>query len=363
MKKVKLIYCAPGDAENSDHNKFYEMIPDASGNSWTANWGRVGHAPQTQSYPAHEFEKKHREKLKKGYKDITSLCEVKVVQSCILPIKDSFVAKFIGYLQDYSNVAIAQNYSVTADQVSPKQVAEAQTLIAQLSDLPNGTGLNSNKITIANDLLIQLFTVIPRKMKKVADHLLTPKITRDEFMRSLDSEQSILDAMGSQAIMNAKQKVDPKMKGKTVLDVLGITAQQASPSEIEYIKKLMGPNAHQFVSAIKVNHPASREPLNQFAKGIKVPNIKSLFHGSRSENWLSILNMGLVLRPTTAQISGKMFGYGTYMADKCQKAIGYSSLRGSYWTGGNAPQGFVALFSVLLGNSLHVKNMKAGCAS
>jgi poly [ADP-ribose] polymerase len=51
-----------------------------------------------------------------------------------------------------------------------------------------------------------------------------------------------------------------------------------------------------------------------------------------------------------------MFGNGIYFADKAQKSIGYSSLRGSYWTGGTSNTGFLALFQVHTGNWLHIRN-------
>ena len=77
--------------------------------------------------------------------------------------------------------------------------------------------------------------------------------------------------------------------------------------------------------------------------------MRLLFHGSRNENWWSIINSGLVLRPTNAVINGKMFGYGIYYAPKAQKSLGYTSLSGSYWARGSSSSGFMALMDVAYG--------------
>ena len=74
-----------------------------------------------------------------------------------------------------------------------------------------------------------------------------------------------------------------------------------------------------------------------------------MFHGSRSENWWSIINSGLVLRPN-AIISGKMFGSGIYFAPKARKSLGYTSLEGSYWANGSNKCGFMAVFEIHYGN-------------
>ncbi len=63
----------------------------------------------------------------------------------------------------------------------------------------------------------------------------------------------------------------------------------------------------------------------------------------------------------TTVITGKMFGYGIYFADKAQKSIGYSSLRGSYWTGGSANKGFLSLFDVHMGSELRIRRHASWC--
>jgi poly [ADP-ribose] polymerase len=83
-------------------------------------------------------------------------------------------------------------------------------------------------------------------------------------------------------------------------------------------------------------------------------NTKLLWHGSRNENWWSIINSGLILKPTNSVITGKMFGYGIYFATKARKSLGYTSISGSYWARGNSNSAFMALYNVAYGNPYDV---------
>ena len=53
------------------HNKFYEMIGDPTGKTFTVKYGRIGNSPQTTQYNMSDWYKKHDEKIKKGYVDLT----------------------------------------------------------------------------------------------------------------------------------------------------------------------------------------------------------------------------------------------------------------------------------------------------
>ena len=63
MEYKKLVMVTTG----ANHNKYYEMIPNADGSTFTVKYGRVGANPQVRSYDSYDFNKKYREKLNKGY--------------------------------------------------------------------------------------------------------------------------------------------------------------------------------------------------------------------------------------------------------------------------------------------------------
>ena len=65
-------------------------------------------------------------------------------------------------------------------------------------------------------------------------------------------------------------------------------------------------------------------------------NTALLFHGTRSVNVKGILEKSLLLPKELVgvAINGAMFGPGLYWADDWKKSAGYTSLRGSIWSGG-----------------------------
>jgi poly [ADP-ribose] polymerase len=69
-----------------------------------------------------------------------------------------------------------------------------------------------------------------------------------------------------------------------------------------------------------------------------------LWHGTRVSNFISILKMGLILRPDVlpgTYISGKMFGYGIYGANSFSKSLNYTG-----WEKGQEACLFLAEFAV-----------------
>ena len=58
---------------NNHHDKFYHMIENKDGASFTASWGRTGSNGRTQIYDMNEWDKKYREKINRGYKDTTNV--------------------------------------------------------------------------------------------------------------------------------------------------------------------------------------------------------------------------------------------------------------------------------------------------
>lgn len=49
-----------------------------------------------------------------------------------------------------------------------------------------------------------------------------------------------------------------------------------------------------------------------------------------------------------------MFGHGLYFATRAKKSIGYSSLKGRYWSGGTSLTGFLAVYKVAYKNPFNV---------
>lgn len=330
-----------------NHNKYYRMI-DNGDNTFTAEYGRIGAAPQTKKYPMSKWDILYSQKLQKGYKDTTDLHDVKVISDDgYAAISDPSVAQLVLKLRSFANDVISANYSVKAKEVSPAMINKAQDILDSMLHISN--------VRIFNDKLVELFSVIPRAMRSVDTALAKDA---GDFMYILDREQRILDVMaGSVTQYNISSRkrsraTVPRVKkpsdSQTILETLGLTIRPCTPEENMNIKKhLTAESSGKFKAAWRVNNQRTDEDFDQYMKDhhLLKCNIHFLYHGSRNENWWSIIGNGLCLNPK-AIITGKMFGNGLYFAPRAKKSIGYTSLEGSYWAKGTSHTGFLAVYKV-----------------
>jgi poly [ADP-ribose] polymerase len=335
---------------NANNNKFYKMIP--KGDSFIVEYGRVGSRPQVRTYPIRDWNKKLREKLAKGYTDQSELVEDLVQKQPeppkpYLDVPDKNINEIIERLQQMARQTISANYNITSDKVTQAMVDKAQDILAELIAITD--------VETFNKFLIELFEVIPRKMKKVSDFLAK---SPDDFSKIIQSEQDLLDVMKGQVYQNAvvqttetTQETAPKM---TILEALGLNFEPVDDLDITKIKYCLGDDENKFYRAWRVTNHVTQASFDTYLSENGNPDTKLLWHGSRNENWWSIINSGLVLRHTNAVITGKMFGYGIYFATKARKSIGYTSLRGSYWAGGTSQSAFMGLYEVAYGNPFDV---------
>jgi len=350
MKHAKLIMVTG----HSNHNKFYNLTENDN-DTFTAEWGRVGVTSTKKTYPMSTWLSKYKSKIKKGYQDNTHLFTKSTTKSTLKDITHNEIKLLMDNLQNYSNTSLANSYQVSSDSVTQKQIDEAQKLMNKLALLiPKRKKLNIETKEL-NESLLELFKVIPRKLKKVKNSLFEDKIDKDTILKKLDEEQSILDNMASKVSITQQQK-DTNTDDKTILDMLGITVEDITANEEQDIKQLMTNSANRFVKAFRVNHHNSRNKMDKYCTDNKITNFESLYHGSKNLSWIHILKSSLLLRPTNGIVTGALLGSGLYFANKAQKSIGYTSVRGSYWVNGTDDKGYLAIFEVGLGKELITKN-------
>ena len=335
---------------SANNNKYYKQIPH--GDSWTAEYGRVGSSPQRREYPMSQWNSKYNEKIRKGYVDQSDLVEdliqvEKPKKSEYREIENKAIAEIVERLQAMARKAIGDNYTISSNKVTHAMVDEAQDVLTSLID--------AKDVDTFNETLLKLFTVIPRKMGNVKDYLAEKS---DDFSRIIQKEQDLLDVMKGQVVQ--KQMIDENSEKddiqneNTILEQLGLVFEECSTKDIAVIKDALGSCSDRFYQAWRVKNIQTQKRYDDFVRENHITNTKLLFHGSRNENWWSIINSGLVLKPTNAVITGKMFGYGIYYAPKARKSLGYTSLDGSYWVRGNSKFGFMALMEVAYGKPYDV---------
>lgn len=343
---------------SENNNKFYNMIPH--GDSWTAEYGRVGASCQKRTYSIREWDKKYREKIAKGYKDVTDISQDLIeedtsTENAYKPISNESVRKIIDRLQKIAKKTISANYTVSSNKVTQAMVDTAQDL---LNNLVGFTGT----VDEFNKRLIEIFNTIPRKMKNVSDYLVT---SVDEFDKTIQREADLLDVMRGQVVVRNTSVIKNVEDSKdiTILEELGLEMDDTTDDEDSMIKKFMAESAHRFRKAWKVTNIETQNNFDEYIKNnnLKEKDIKLLFHGSRNENWMSIISTGLKIRPTNAIYTGSMFGDGIYFAPKCAKSIGYTS--SGYWTRGNESVCYMALFDVAYGKPHVIYSHDSSCYS
>lgn len=336
---------------SANNNKYYNMTPH--GDKWTAEYGRVGSSSQRREYSIREWEKKYNEKIKKGYVDQTNLVQdlIKVESkksstSTYKEIENKVIAEIVERLQQMARKAISENYTVSSNKVTQAMIDEAQNVLTTLVKIEDTKQFN--------DILLQLFSVIPRKMGNVASYLAK---NPNDYSNIIQREQDLLDVMKGQVIQ--KQIEDEVLEVEeqsenTILETLGLEFGECNKEDISKIKNALGSCSDRFHKAWRVKNTKTNNRYQKFIEDEDIKDTKLLWHGSRNENWWSIINTGLVLKPTNAVITGKMFGYGIYYAPKAQKSLGYTSLDGSYWARGSSNSAFMALMEVAYGKPYDV---------
>lgn len=347
-------YLVMVEGSEGNHNKYYRMLANPDGASFTVEYGRVGSSQQTRTYPIQQWDKKYNEKIRKGYTDQTHLMEdlisvikPKNAKSEYKEIEDEAIAEIVKRLMSMARQKVQQNYKVESNQVTQAMVDEAQKIIDELT--------TKTKLKDFNESLMILFAVIPRRMKNVKDYLAK---TKEDFARIIKDEQDLLDVMRGQVITHAVEEEEPEddqpVKDETILEAMGLTMEPVSDDEIELIKSKLGDCKDKFYQAWRVTNKKTQKRFDEFVEKENIKDTRLFWHGSRNENWWSIINNGLMIRPTNAVYTGSMFGDAIYASPTARKSLGYTSLSGSYWARGNSSSAFMALMQFHYGKPYDV---------
>lgn len=361
MEYCKYLILVDPNNNGVDSNKFYKMAGNGD-NTFTVEYGRVGAAPQTKTYPMSKWNSTLSSKLKKGYVDRSDLMQEVIADSKVEDksngadefglVQNLSVREIIKRLWDYANKTIQSAYSVRAEAVTQAMIDAAQEKIDYIA-----ANYKNWSVEEFNKNLNELFIIVPRKMKRVSDCLVSDS---SEYDKKLSEEQSLLDTMAGQ-VYKPKAKIadtDSEIKAsESILQKMGITMEEATHEDIAKIKKAMGDSAGKFYKAWRVTNLETEKNYQKFTTENNIGNVKLLCHGSRNQNWFNILKMGLKIRPAGAIATGSMFGLGIYWSNPekykggVAKSIGYTSL-GGYWTRDYQNCGFIAFFDVAIGDSV-----------
>lgn len=322
----------------ANNNKFYEMT--VRDGQLVCRFGRVGTNGQTKVYPAGDWHKVVSDRIAHGYVERTEMRSASGPAVAFKALAGA-VADLVAFLRKQAGESVARNY-VAGDAATPAMIDQAQRILDNIAAM-NG----SATIWSINSQLQGLWTVLPRKMRNVADELLPRNATKAEVAAKINAEQALLDQVRAQVATAAK----PADASKTLLEAVGIEVREATQAEKDQVFALVEPGCKRRVHRVfKVTNTRTQAAFDKIAGPTKL-----YFHGSKTANWWSILTNGLVVRPAAAY--GRSLGNGLYFADQFQKSAGYTDVVGSYWAKGNSQVGYMAVYAVKPGRVKRVSGL------
>lgn len=291
---------------SADNNNKYYRFTDTDNGNFNVEYGRVGVTSTTLTYPISQWDSKYREKIKKGYKDVSDLKAQSVNGQ--VTFNSSDVEHFYNCFSRYTKENVGRNYTISAGAVTKLMIDEAQGAINDM--------LVASSVDDFNKDLLKVFTALPRRISDVRHELLKDFKDRD---KRVSKEQDILDSLSSQIITNLVAG------DQTIEDLLGIKIELVN--NLDIIDKLVMPtNSSQYkpYKTYKVTHQSRTDTFSNWLNKQKNQHTELLIHGTRNPNIFSILKSGLIIRPTNAVISGAAYGEGIYHSAHTDKSLGYT---------------------------------------
>lgn len=288
-----------------NNNKFYRMT-DIGDGIFKVEYGRVGVTSINESYPISRWDSKYREKIKKGYRDVSDLKAVTIDGKVTFNSTD--VEHFYNTFSKYTKENVRKNYTIQVGSVTKPMVDEAQGLINQLSASKTTDEFNKN--------LLQLYMVLPRAMGNVKNHLASDDKV---FTKIITSEQDVLDSLSSQIITNLVSG------DQNIEDLLGVKIELiTNPGWINTLVNPTNSSNYKPYKIYKIVHAKRSGEFNNWLVKQDNKHTELLIHGTRNPNIFSILKGGLIIRPTNAVISGAAYGEGIYHSAHTDKSLGYT---------------------------------------
>lgn len=314
-------------------NKIFRML--STENRIDVEFGHIGNKLYKKSYPLSVWDEIYQEKIKCGYLDQTGLLNNNNVVTLKLSQTES-INEVLENLRAISRQMISDNYRGNMVNVSEEAINKSKELLKKLEITENVYDFNS--------ILFELFSMIPRKMNNVIQN--TAK-DQDDFYKIIERENDLLRNL-------------QVLKTDSVSPDIPIICRECTSDEITKIRSMLDTSSlRKFKRAWSVNNPEIDQKFSSYMKKNNIKKTRELFHGSRSENWWSILTTKLLLQPSNVVKSGAMFGRGIYFADKADKSMGYTSIRDSRHAAGKSDKGYLAIYEVATGHEYDVKIWKS----
>lgn len=329
---------------------------EEDGDEIKASWGSMGGvgimgANRNCNYARSMYWIKYYEKINKGYVDNSvAYSEDEPKDSKKEPpakkeskVLNSMAVKLYKLLSFSTKTMLTR--TIKSVHVTSGMVEASKKYLAELYEC-------TDDLDKFNKILLQLCMVCPRRTYSM-DSLMAHN--SDEVKKVIAREEDLVAALEGVLLKNGSANVT-NIASDAVIDPfisLGIIVSSVDSAERKQVENMLPLELRSKIATIyKVNSKRHDDNFKAYCEKNNIKNTRFLWHGSRNENWLSIIQNGLLLKPN-AKITGKMFGNGIYFAPKAMKSWGYTSYRNSYWANGSSDFACMGIYETAYGNPYH----------
>ena len=351
-----LTYAQMSATYMSGSGKNETLTMEAHDDIFTVERGNTGvrwnNKRKIQKYPIEEWDSIFASFIKQGWKLYdTEKREKKKIKGAAFglngvvykELEDSYVAELVGKLTTYANQMVEQEFQKSITDVPDSAFEKAKNF---LDDLARDYRDIDNKAF--NMRLVELFSILPRRIDIMSKYLAAADATETDRAEIIEKERDRYDTLYT-VLRGGNINLDGK---ETILEAFGLEIRRFNDEELAFVKKKLYGQADKLVGGWRVINKMTEKRFNAYCEKENLTEksgIDYLFHGSRSENWWSIITNGLTINPVGVVTTGKMFGHGTYFAPDAIKSLGYTSRGGSKWANGNQLTGYMGIYKVATG--------------
>lgn len=334
---------------NPDTNayKFYKL--EQCGSCVRATYGRMGvqkgqlFGERNFDYPLSMFWIKYYEKLSKGYVDRTDLYLEEETDAKVSDAKTPVKAASNTNLDLFHKL---KQYAVDAVKKAEVKVPITAAILKRSEEILNQMRI-AKDVSTFNDNLLELISILQRPVR-TGDGSGVRRLMANspsDFARIIEREDDLICAMEGSYYGKTRNSAKPE---GSFADY-GIEVYEATEKQKKEVLAKLSDSLKSKVSNIyRVIPLEQKKRFDSYLKKNDIKKVKQFWHGSRNQNWTSIIINSLKLNPN-AIITGKMFGLGIYFAPSSMKSWNYTSYRGTSWAHGNSDCAFMGLYATAYG--------------
>ena len=360
-----------------EHNRksFYDLVPNNMGSFLTvdvgARYGVLGTDVEEsrvlpRPFPSQLFWARYYAKLRAGYSDETDLLgEGEDILKALFgngahpeSDEDETAVELYRLLVHTAKEYLDSQFNIDwLSEKSPYTARQVESCWKILGGLISTLDIEETEKMVqeANRQITKLLKIASPTMKKgksissfaVAQHKSQQQTIKD-IRKKADEWENRIMAMDAVVGQSSSKKNDEEL----VSPFGNISVRKADADEFTHYQKLIEEKTPDMVGMLKdvyiLDPIARRQRYEEALEKAEDKSEEELFHGSRTENMVSLIKSGGPTIHVTAS-NGRMFGNGSYWANNFDKSLGYTSFSNSRWAHGDAMEAYMLVGQVHTG--------------